>query len=490
MLWFRVFANLGLKANEAPYSQSRLDSDIVHLDTFYRGGGWSNDGPAGYTQMDYYSGSYAIQYLQLLYAKMAPDDIERAAEFKKRAQMYALDFAHYMDPDGHLIPFGRSLTYRFATAAFWGALAFADVEPPKPLTWGMVKGFLLRNLRWWTKQPHIFQPNGMLNVGYCYPNYYLAENYNSPGSPYWCMLAFAPLALPAEHPFWASDEEPHPFMSRLLPEIKPLHYPLHIMVHKESNGHTFLLSSGQKCHYPIKSTQAKYGHFAYSAAFGYSVPTGNYTLDQWVPESALAFSDDGGEIWKLRREVTDAEIIDRDGPVLYSKMKPWHDVEVTTWLIPPTDAAPDWHLRVHKIVSGRGIQSAEGGFAIANTRVSDGRAIEAMGAAGQTETEGILIENAGAVLVSRAGASGIAELAESSRKGEICNADPNSNLIEARTNLPMLVRDIKGGEAAVWFVTAVFAIPSTAKDWQASWRRGWQSRPAVPSWVADLMKSN
>jgi hypothetical protein len=25
-------------------------------------------------------------------------------------------------------------------AAFWGALAYADVEPPAPLTWGHVKG--------------------------------------------------------------------------------------------------------------------------------------------------------------------------------------------------------------------------------------------------------------------------------------------------------------------------------------------------------------
>jgi hypothetical protein len=46
-LWFRVFANLGLKKNGGKFSQERLDSDIEHLDTFYRGDGWSNDGPEG-----------------------------------------------------------------------------------------------------------------------------------------------------------------------------------------------------------------------------------------------------------------------------------------------------------------------------------------------------------------------------------------------------------------------------------------------------------
>jgi hypothetical protein len=46
-LWFRVFANLGLKKNGGKYSPERLEADIRHLDTFYRGDGWSNDGPEG-----------------------------------------------------------------------------------------------------------------------------------------------------------------------------------------------------------------------------------------------------------------------------------------------------------------------------------------------------------------------------------------------------------------------------------------------------------
>ena len=110
-LWFRVFANLGLKANNAPYSHERIEADMDHLDTFHRGDGWSNDGPEGYTQMDYYSGSFAIQYLQLLYAKLAGDfDPKRAEEYRNRAKSYALDFIHYQAPEGHSIPFGRTVS--------------------------------------------------------------------------------------------------------------------------------------------------------------------------------------------------------------------------------------------------------------------------------------------------------------------------------------------------------------------------------------------
>jgi hypothetical protein len=51
--------------------------------------------------MDYYSSSFAIHFLQLLYAKLAgEDDPKWAAEFKKRAQMAALDLAHYYDEEG------------------------------------------------------------------------------------------------------------------------------------------------------------------------------------------------------------------------------------------------------------------------------------------------------------------------------------------------------------------------------------------------------
>jgi hypothetical protein len=100
-LWFRVFANLGLKKNGAPYSMERLEGDMDHLDTFYVGGGWSNDGPKSHHQMDYYSGSFAIQFLQLLYSKLAADiDPVRSERYRSRAKEFAKDFVHYFDPQG------------------------------------------------------------------------------------------------------------------------------------------------------------------------------------------------------------------------------------------------------------------------------------------------------------------------------------------------------------------------------------------------------
>lgn len=87
--------------NGAEYSHSCIEADMDHLDTFHVGGGWSNDGPKSHHQMDYYSGSFAIQFLQLLYAKLAGDfDPKRADKYRQRSKEFALDFVHYFAPDG------------------------------------------------------------------------------------------------------------------------------------------------------------------------------------------------------------------------------------------------------------------------------------------------------------------------------------------------------------------------------------------------------
>ncbi|KAK7954487.1 hypothetical protein PG988_015181 [Apiospora saccharicola] len=524
-LWFRVFANLGLKKNGGKFSQDRLDSDIEHLNTFYRGDGWSNDGPEGIHQMDYYSSSFAIHFLQLLYAKLAGDEEpERAEEFKKRAQMAALDLIHYFDDEGRAIPFGRSVGYRFAMVSFWGALAYAGVELPAPLTWGMVKGLVLRHLRWWQTQPDIWSPSGTLTIGYSYPNMYMAENYNSPGSPYWACLGFICLAVPPEHPFWTSEEE---LPRDAIPKVKGLKHPGHIVRlanqgfttnNSSLGGHCMLLSSGQACGYPMKGTHAKYGCFAYSSAYGYSVPPGLLTLEQYALASQLGLSDDGGEYWKTRRASEYAGLETRgtdddDGanneitPVLVSVWKPFRDVTVRTTLVPPAEATPNWHLRAHRIeAEGREVMTADGSFAIRNQREPDGRYLDLYDAEKGGEgtfpkiignydlntPEGWAAGEKGAFAVSlRAGAVGIKALEGESkvrRSAMLVNADPNSNLLESRTVIPTLQHTIKQGET-VWYVSAIYAKPSGEGVSKESYLDGWDKAPKIPEWLKEEMKA-
>ncbi|KAH9946995.1 hypothetical protein B0H21DRAFT_876994 [Amylocystis lapponica] len=481
-LWFRVFSNLGLsKVGSSRYDAKRMKADLDHLDTFYIGDGWSRDGPEGVVQLDYYSSSFAIQYSQLVYSKLAQaEDPVRCEEFRNRARQFALDFVYYFDAEGRGIPFGRSLTYRFAMSSFWGALAFADVELPAPLTWGVVKGLQLRNIRYWARQPGAYYPDGTLTIGYCYPNHNMTENYNSPGSPYWCCKSFIALSLPTTHPFWSALEEPYP--AALRETTKVLHKPFHIATNL--GGHSFILSSGQQCSYPVKQSAAKYGKFAYSSAFGYSVPVGSLTLEELGGDNALALSADDGETWKCRRDTREAHV--EGGRWLRSMWYPWKDVTVETWLVPPTAAAPLWHLRVHRIRTAQRLLSAEGGFAIYGQR-RDGRALEP--AAG--EAFGTLESGGEARAASKAGVSGIAELRRKpGRKGRALRTDANTNLMVPRAVLPTLFDEHEPSEDDYWLVTGVFGLPSVGEEDGArpGWEAGWEKRPGVPDEILALMQ--
>jgi hypothetical protein len=105
-LWFRVMTNLALITVCGVPRAHVLDAmkaDLDLMEQFYLGNGWAADGiwsDEG-RQADYYSGSFAIQFSQLIYAKMARDvDPERCERFRSRAKEFALSFWRYFDTNG------------------------------------------------------------------------------------------------------------------------------------------------------------------------------------------------------------------------------------------------------------------------------------------------------------------------------------------------------------------------------------------------------
>jgi hypothetical protein len=423
-LFFRVLTQLALRRLGAAWSRERLAADLRRLDQFYLGDGWYADGEQ--RRGDYYV-AMAFHTYGLIFARLA-DETESGwtEKFRARAHRFAADFQHWFAADGEAIPFGRSLTYRTAQGAFWGALAFADEAA---LPWPIVKGFYLRHLRWWMRQP-IFSETGVLSVGYRYPNLLMAENYNGPGSPYWAFKIFLPLALGAEHPFWRADEAPAP------PRPTMLTVPNSgLVVSSDRDARMVVaLNAGQPVvDYPRHAAE-KYSKFAYASHFGFGVPSGGATLANGGFDSVLALSEDGV---RFRGRDTCREQRIENG-VVSSLWQPWPDVTMRTWLI----ADGTLHVRVHRLETGRPLSSTEAGFALAYQNPRDVVACEA--------TPGALL------LQSSFGCTALRDLS-GPRATEKIFLEPNTHLQSPLAAMPVLRTQHNPG--VTWLACVVGAWP-------------------------------
>lgn len=419
--FFRVLIGLGLEQCGVAFDRGLSAESLDTIDSYYLDNGWYRDGQV--RQADHYV-PFALHLYGLLYAKLQTGDDARAERLIERARLFAGDFRHWFDEEGGALAFGRSLTYRYAMGALWGGLALAGAEA---LPWGEIKGYYLRHLRWWAKQP-IAHRDGVLSIGYGYPNLMMSESYNSAGSPYWAFKAFLPLALPADHPFWTAEERPAAFDSQPV----PLRHPGMVMMH--TAGNVVALSSGQQ-NGEFRAAAEKYAKFAYSSRYAFSVEVNERSYELGSFDNMLALSDDGRH-FRVREDNAVARIA-RD--VLFAVWHPWRDVRVETWLVP----ASPWHIRIHRISTPRKLHGTEGGFALAlpeDERLMR-RGVSPGYAAIQTPTD----------------CSAIADYSRE-RMARPWTALPNSNLIAAQTVVPQLRGEIRPGVTIL--TTAAVALPA------------------------------
>ncbi len=427
--WFRVLALAGLRSVGREVEWAVAEDDLERLGSFGRADGWYVDGPNGAS--DYYA-AWELHTDALLYATLGGEldiiddpDESRLEGFHGRADRFAAEFRHWFADDGAALPYGRSLTYRFAQVAFWGALAVADRNP---LPWVEIRGLWERNLRWWLDGP-IFTDGGVLSLGYRYPTLKTTEAYNSPSSPYWAMKAFLPLSLPESHPFWQAEPalasagagEGAPEGGRDLDRERTMETPA--MVVTRSEGEVTALVAGTDSHYPHK-----YDKFAYSTAFGFGVGSDVGGVEHAGIDGTLGLGEDPDHL-RIREEV---EGWLKDGRPR-SRWEPWPDVTLDSWLV----AATPWHVRIHRLETDRRLHSVEGGFPVDRSREDGGERC------GEADA---------AVARYPAAHSEIRDLA-GDREGEVIDQDPNTNVLHQRTAVPVLRGSHDPGTS--WLVSAV-----------------------------------
>lgn len=412
--YFAIMVQLGFKRAGLPYDQQAIDRRFAMMDAYYLGEGWYSDGPG--RPKDYYI-SMAFHFYGLIYATLSGDEA-RAKVLRQRSRLFAEDFIYMSAADGASVPFGRSLTYRFAMVAFWSAVVFSGLEVFTP---GIVKGIVLRHLRWWHQQP-ITDRDGILTLGFAYPNLAMCEDYNSPGSPYWALKTYLILALPESHPFWQADEQPLPALAekRVIPHAQQ------ILIHTD---HVTLLTAGQLELNNYVNTEAKYTKFAYSSRFGFTIERGRFGLKHAACDSMLLLAD-GDNYFRGRRE---CETVRVDENYIFSRWSPWHDVHIDSWLVP----FGEWHLRLHRITSARTLQTVEGGFAVMKTDPQ--------------------LHGRGSYLSADNGSSAIVDLSPNiSRQPDSVVTPPNSSIMFAEcAAIPVLTSTLPQGES--WLCCAVMA---------------------------------
>ncbi len=429
--FFRILVNIGFLKVGRKVDEGRMKEDLDMMEEHYVGDGWYFD---YLTKRDYYT-LWAFHFYSLVYAAAMKDlDPGRCARFTERARLIAPRFACWFDARGRALPYGRSLTYRFAQSSFWSAMAFAGVTA-EGLGWGQIKGLVLNNLRFWLSEP-IFDRGGALTVGYGYPNLCAAEGYNAPGSPYWAFKTFFILALPKDHPFWQAEEEPVETPRVFLDEQ------VRLLLTRDETGRQVIAYTAGNHGWEHMHEDEKYEKFAYSTHFAFSVTKEATTLSKGAFDSMLAVKRAGRDLWHVRSGCDSFSLTDEK---VVSVWSPMEGVRVETTVAP----LGMWHIRRHVIDADCEAQAAEGAFAVRKD------------APGVRPCDRVVTElRSGSRFASARGIYGSSAVfaVEGYDTGEVIHAEPNTNLMWPRTVIPTLRADIHPGRTvlvcAVWADTS------------------------------------
>ncbi|QUI25535.1 DUF2264 domain-containing protein [Vallitalea pronyensis] len=420
--FFRVMVDIGLESLGVPYDRTKMEAYLEDLDHYYLQDGWYRDGDVNGAHADYYI-PFAMHFYGLFYAKyMKSKDPERAKRYEERAVAFAEQFIYWFAASGESLPYGRSLTYRYAQVGFWSMLVVSDVELPFSL--GVIKGIILRHFRWWNNQP-IYDRRGQLTIGYAYENHYLVEGYISPGSVYWGLKSLAFLTLPHDHEFWKVEEEPLPVLEDASVQEAP-----RLIIKRDTHGKHLLAYNGGSYHTNGHvHVECKYEKFVYSTLFGFSVPRSHRHLAFGAYDNTLAISEDG----TYYRHKDRSTFIQIDESIMHMQWKPYSNVCIDSYIV----MGYPWHIRIHRIKTDRHIMAAEGGFAIGLETCKHK----------QKAVETVQVKN-GIYAITESDYSGVIDLTGNQQPVIIYPAS-NTNIMNPRTLLPTLKSEFEPGEHVI-----------------------------------------
>ena len=205
----------------ADYDAYRIKLALSKVEEWYIGDGIYSDGPS--FAFDYYN-AFVIQpmyveCLEMISAKQGGNSYliratdgtrntanNRLKEVRKRMQKYSVILERMISPEGTFPVFGRSIPYRMAVFQPLAQLAWRK-QLPDELHNGQVRAGITAVAKNMFERANNFNEAGFLTIGFVgnHPN--VADWYTNNGSLYMTSLAFLPLGLPADDPFWTDEAE-------------------------------------------------------------------------------------------------------------------------------------------------------------------------------------------------------------------------------------------------------------------------------------------
>ncbi len=356
--WFPLFAITVLKRLGYHYDRTdeMLRTGLAFLDTLYLGDGWYKDGEFG--RFDYYE-AWSLHLYPLLWTLIADDTFEGYKEYRqsfiRRTNLFLPFFTHWFGEDGANVPFGRSLSYRFAACALFpvAVLAGCDIKP------AMAGRITAKNIGFFKEQCR-FEETDIIPEGYLYHTSNVVESYTSDGGAYWCCKAFLALLMEENHPFWHYEDAELPAEKGnylVVPTYKDIHilFEGHRGMVTMYNNTAQYYQNGQHTH-KFGDMRGWYGKFVYSSAVGF----GCSSCDKVSIDNMVSLMTTDKSMVSHRLGYRD---LGYENGALHSIHTPFFNDSKSTiesWIIPLGGA----HVRIHKVILSQPYYVMEGGFAV------------------------------------------------------------------------------------------------------------------------------
>ena len=197
--FFNVLMLTFLKVNGFAIDEAALTDHMQHLISCYVGDGWYIDD----TNYDFYN-PWGFHFYGPIWCKWygyehAP---ELAGIIEQRNREFISNWPRFFSRDGKQLMWGRSIIYRWAASAAFGAHFLMKNPVLDP---GFARRIASGNMLQFVTREDVYV-NGLPCLGYYGPFEPLVQFYSCAASPFWLAKSFVALTLPEDSPFWKARE--------------------------------------------------------------------------------------------------------------------------------------------------------------------------------------------------------------------------------------------------------------------------------------------